>query len=103
MHAAALFSHPRTVGFQMWGFWAGAHWRPRAAMFAHDWREKPMAQAYRDLVLRQWWTDLAGTTGPDGIFAGRGFLGDHEASVDGADPVPFTIAPGRNHAEIRLP
>lgn len=99
----ALFSHPRTVGFQMWGFWEGAHWRPRAAMFGRDWREKPMARAYRDLVLKDWWTDLSGTTGPDGAFAGRGFIGDHEASVDGADPVPFTIAPGQNHAEIRLP
>jgi len=98
----ALFSHPRTVGFQMWGFWAGAHWRPRAAMFARDWREKPMAQAYRDLVLRQWWTDLVGTTGPDGTFSGRGFLGDHQACVDGADPVPFAIAPGRVNVEVRL-
>lgn len=26
----AVFSHPSVKALMMWGFWEGAHWRPRA-------------------------------------------------------------------------
>ena len=28
-----VFSHPAVTGFQMWGFWEGAHWLPRGALY----------------------------------------------------------------------
>jgi len=95
----AIFSHPRTVGFQMWGFWEGAHWRPHAAMYTRDWQEKPNAKAYRDLVLKAWWTDISGVTGPDGTFSGRGFFGDYEIEVDGAVSA-FTLRPGQGAVKV---
>ena len=72
------FSHPKMNGFTMWGFWAGRHWLPDAAMFTLDWKPKKNLQAWRDLVYRDWWTDVQGTTDAEGIFRTRGFLGTYE-------------------------
>ncbi len=76
------FSHPAVKGFMVWGFWAGAHWRPDAAMIRRDWTTKPNYDAWMDLIYRQWWTDVRGATGADGVFRTRGFLGDYEADIE---------------------
>ena len=74
----AVFSHPSVKAFLMWGFWEGAHWRPRGAMLRRDWSIKPNGEVYRDLVFKRWWTNVNGKTGARGTFATRGFLGDYE-------------------------
>jgi GH35 family endo-1,4-beta-xylanase len=76
-----LFSHPGIVGFQMWGFWEGSHWKPRSAMYRRNWEEKPNARAYKDLVFKQWWTDATATTDAQGTARVRGFLGDYRVTV----------------------
>lgn len=76
------YSHPSVVGVQHWGFWAGRHWRPRAALFRHDWSEKPNAVAYRNLVLKQWRTRLQGAVGSTGKVGGRGYHGDYVVTVE---------------------
>ncbi len=76
------FSHPSVVGIQLWGFWEAAHWRPSAAMYRADWTEKPNAKVYRDLVLNQWRTKLAGATDERGTFSARGFFGEYVAIVE---------------------
>ncbi len=80
----AAFSHPAVKGFLMWGFWAGAHWLPRGAMFTLDWQERENYRVWRDLVYNQWWTNAEGLTGDDGIFRARGFLGDYDVEINGA-------------------
>jgi hypothetical protein len=35
----------------MWGFWEGAHWRPKAALWKRNWDMTPAARAYRDSML----------------------------------------------------
>jgi len=77
----AFFSHPATEAITQWGFWQSQHWKPRAALFRKDWRVKPNGQAYLDLVLKEWWTDVSGQTGPDGIYRVRGFCGDYAIDV----------------------
>jgi GH35 family endo-1,4-beta-xylanase len=77
----AVFAHPSVNGFMMWGFWEGRHWRPRAAMFRRDWSLKPNGRVFRDLVFREWWTDVRGRTGAGGDFQTRGFLGDYEVEA----------------------
>ncbi len=77
----ASFSHASVVGFQFWGFWETAHWRPTAALYRADWSEKPNGAAYRDLVFNQWWTRATGTTDVQGRFSGRGFFGDYTATI----------------------
>jgi endo-1,4-beta-xylanase len=77
----ATFSHPSVKAFVMWGFWEGAHWRPRGAMLRRDWSVKPNGEVYKDLVFKRWWTNANGKTGAQGTFATRGFLGDYEIEV----------------------
>jgi uncharacterized protein (TIGR03437 family) len=75
------FSHPAVRGFLIWGFWEGAHWRPQAAMIRKDWTTKPNYDVWNDLIYKQWWTDIQGQTGPDGVFRARGFLGGYDVDV----------------------
>ena len=79
-----LFSHPGIVGFQMWGFWEGSHWKPQGAMVRRNWDEKPNAKAYRDLVFGQWWTTATVTTDAQGVARLRGFLGDYRVTASQA-------------------
>ncbi|WFB36288.1 endo-1,4-beta-xylanase [Kiritimatiellota bacterium B12222] len=76
------FSHPAVVGVQCWGFWAGAHWRPRAAMYSKEWVAKPNAEIWKELSQETWWTNLSGKTDAEGSMAGRGFYGDYELRVE---------------------
>lgn len=75
------YSHPSVVGVQFWGFWAGAHWRPQAALFREDWSERPAARVYRDLVLHQWRTRATGTTDAGGSCTLRGFQGEYQVTI----------------------
>jgi len=76
------FSHPAVEAVVMWGFWAGRHWKPDAALYRRDWSIKPNGQMWLDLVCKQWWTDASATTDARGTATVRGFLGDYEVSVD---------------------
>jgi GH35 family endo-1,4-beta-xylanase len=77
----ACFSHPAVNGVMMWGFWEGAHWRPRAALWSQDWSLRPHGQVWLDLVTKEWWTKAEGVTAADGKFSTRGFCGDYEITV----------------------
>lgn len=101
-----LFSHPAVVGFQKWGFWEGSHWRPNAAMYRRNWEPKPNAEAYRDLVFRQWWTNETARTGADGTCRLRGFLGDYDITVEiggRRETVPATLTRDGTEVIVRLP
>lgn len=74
------FSQPGVDQFLHWGFWAGAHWLPDAALYRQDFSVKPNGQAYEDLLFGDWWTDVRGTTW-GGSFATRGFQGEYEVLV----------------------
>lgn len=102
----ALFSHPAVVGVQSWGFWEGAHWIPRAAMYRRDWSEKPNAQAYKSLVLDAWRTRASGTTDADGRWRGRGFHGEYVVTVehDGRTfEQVFSVTAGAGAGTVRVP
>ena len=77
----AVFSHPSTTAFLMWGFWDGAHWHHKAPLFNQDWTEKPSGKVYEDLVFHDWWTNADGATDAAGSYQTRGFLGDYEVTV----------------------
>jgi uncharacterized protein (TIGR03437 family) len=81
----AVFSHPSINGLLVWGFWEGRHWVPQAAMYRKDWTAKPAADVWRDLVFRQWWSDVSGVTDEHGVFTARVFYGDYDAqtTIDG--------------------
>ncbi|BET69498.1 hypothetical protein ASA1KI_44160 [Opitutales bacterium ASA1] len=97
------FSHPRMIGIQTWGFWEGAHWRPRAAILRADWSEKPGALAHRELVHGAWKTDETRHTAIDGRVAGRGFHGEYDIVVThGASSATLPLALGAEGAALEV-
>jgi endo-1,4-beta-xylanase len=103
----AAYSHPAVDSVLMWGFWEGRHWRPDAALFRKDWTPKPNAQAWADLVTREWRTDLRVATDATGTLRTRAFLGDYEltASAPGFSAgrtatTPLTL--GRDGAVVAI-
>jgi endo-1,4-beta-xylanase len=81
----AVFSHPSVQVLQQWGFYEPVHWRPRAALFRKDWSPKPNGQAFLELVFRQWWTDVQGTTDSRGQYSVPAFHGDYQLTVTKGD------------------
>jgi endo-1,4-beta-xylanase len=77
----AVFSHPATEAFTVWGFWEKKMWQPQGAFFHTDWTPKPNLQVWEDLIYKQWWTDATLTTGRDGTCRIRGFLGDYTVTA----------------------
>jgi GH35 family endo-1,4-beta-xylanase len=77
----AIYSHPNTTGFTQWGFWAGEHWIPMAALWNKDWTLRKHGKVYTDLVTKTWWTNYEGKTAGDGSCKLRGFCGDYEITV----------------------
>ncbi|MGQ9634637.1 MAG: endo-1,4-beta-xylanase [Bryobacteraceae bacterium] len=81
------FAHPAVSGILMWGFWEGANWIPQSSLFKRDWTPTPAAEAYKDLIYRQWWTRWSGTAGSDGLAVVRAFFGKHRVTVNGKQTV----------------
>ncbi len=77
-----MFSHPSVEGVIQWGFWAGQHWFPVAALWNKDWTIREHGAVFTDLVSNKWWSDFDGKTGKDGAFHNRGFCGEYEVSVE---------------------
>jgi GH35 family endo-1,4-beta-xylanase len=80
-----FFSHPSARAFLMWGFWEARHWRPRCAMIRRDWSTKPNFDVWREMVYKEWWTNVDLKSGKDGEAAARGFQGDYEVTVRAGD------------------
>lgn len=77
------FAHPAVEGILMWGFWAGANWIPVSSLYNRDWSPTPAAEAYYNLIYKEWWTKVTGTTGNNGEFSTPAFFGKYKVTVDG--------------------
>jgi GH35 family endo-1,4-beta-xylanase len=71
------FAHPAVEGILMWGFWEGANWIRQSSLYHRDWTPTPAADAYRDLVFKEWWTDWKGVTDANGRCRTRAFYGKY--------------------------
>jgi hypothetical protein len=82
-YVTAAFSHPNIRSVVLWGFWDGAHWLASqgAGLFRLNWSPRPMAESWERLFLRDWWSREEGTTGEEGEWSGRVFLGEHDVVV----------------------
>ncbi|HTE29716.1 MAG TPA: hypothetical protein VK666_05035, partial [Chryseolinea sp.] len=60
-----------------------ANWIPVSSLYHRDWSPTPAAQAYQDLIFKEWWTRASGTISKDGQYAVRGFYGTYRVTVDG--------------------
>jgi endo-1,4-beta-xylanase len=81
------FAHPAVTGILMWGFWEGANWIPQSSLFHRDWTPTPAAEAYRDLVLKQWWTHWRGVANSEGLAVAPAFYGEHRVRANGKETI----------------
>ena len=77
------FAHPAVEGILMWGFWEGANWIPQSSIYRRDWTPTLAADAYRDLVFKEWWTDVNGKAGENGRCRFRAFYGTYAVTCGG--------------------
>ena len=77
------FSHPAVEGILMWGFWEGANWIPVSSLYRRDWTPAPAAEAYQNLIFKEWWTKESGSAGRKGIFSASAFFGKYKVTVNG--------------------
>ena len=77
------FAHPAVDGILMWGFWEGANWIPVSSLYKKDWTPTPSAEAYQNLIFKEWWTSKKGKSDAAGTFTISAFYGTHKISVDG--------------------
>ena len=95
------FAHPAVEGILMWGFWEGAHWRPRAALWKRDWSETPAAKVYRDLVFNKWWTRETGKADSAGAYRVRAFYGKYSVESQGKKQT-VTLSKTRGAETVRF-
>ncbi|HEU5148304.1 MAG TPA: endo-1,4-beta-xylanase [Chryseosolibacter sp.] len=77
------FAHPAVTGILMWGFWEGANWIPVSSLYKRDWTPTPAAEAYQNLIFKEWWTKDAQTAGKDGVVKVPAFFGRYKVTVNG--------------------
>src|SRR5690606_40200898 len=78
-----LFAHPAVEGILMWGFWAGANWIPVSSLYRRDWSATPAAEAYHNLIFKEWWTTESGKADNKGTFTVPAFYGKNKVTVNG--------------------
>ncbi|HLN20595.1 MAG TPA: endo-1,4-beta-xylanase [Bacteroidales bacterium] len=81
------FAHPAVEGIIMWGFWEGANWIPASSLYKRDWTPTPAADAYKNLVFKEWWTNTSGVAGKNGKYSTRAFYGKYRITVNGVSRV----------------
>mgnify|MGYP001587940424 FL=1 len=81
------FAHPAVEGILMWGFWEGANWIPVSSLFRRDWSPTLAAEAYRNLVFKEWWTAWRGRTDAEGRCEVRAFFGNHRVTAGGKEKI----------------
>ena len=96
------FAHPAVDGILMWGFWAGANWIPASSLYQRDWTPTPAAQAYHDLIYKEWWTRWEGRAGADGRCEVPAFYGSYRIS-SGGKTVDAELRKADGIAFVKLP
>ena len=80
-------------GILQWGFWAGAHWIPDAALYNLYWTPRTTGLAFEELMLKDWITDTILYSDKNGFIDVRGFHGDYEIEssfIDGGDTTLYS-------------
>ena len=90
------FAHPAVEGIIMWGFWEGANWIPVSSLYKRDWSPTPAAEAYKNLIFKEWWTKAEGKVNRRGELSVPAFFGKYKVTVDGiTKEIDLTKAAGK--------
>jgi endo-1,4-beta-xylanase len=96
------FAHPAISGILMWGFWEGANWVPSSSMYKRDWSPTPTADAYKNLIFKEWWTKESGVAGKDGAYSIPAFFGKYKVTVNGVSKeIDLSKAKGKAIVDFR--
>ncbi len=95
------FSHPAVEGVLMWGFWEGANWIRQSSLYRRDWTPTPAAEAYRDLVFKQWWTNWEGKADANGQCRVRAFYGKYAVTC-GAEQKQVLLSKEKGQVTVRF-
>ena len=74
-------AEPAVIGVITWGFWAGEHRRPDAALLARDWSPSLAGMAWDDLFVGSGHTSIVAITGVDGRWSSRVTAGDYRVAA----------------------
>ncbi|MCK4885741.1 MAG: endo-1,4-beta-xylanase [Planctomycetes bacterium] len=77
------FAHPGVDAIIVWGFWEGSMWLDEYGFYDRDWKLTELGQAYRQLVLNEWWTNFEGKANEKGLCKVPAFFGKHNVEVNG--------------------
>jgi endo-1,4-beta-xylanase len=95
------FAHPAVEGILLWGFWEGANWIPSSSLYKRDWTPTPAAEAYRNLIFNEWWTNTSGITDNSGELSVKAFFGKYKVTVNGTSKeVNLTRKTGKVYVDI---
>jgi GH35 family endo-1,4-beta-xylanase len=96
------FAHPAVEGILMWGFWEGANWIAVSSLYKRDWSPTPAAEAYQNLIFKEWWTSESVTAGSDGIYSIQAYFGKYKVTVNGiSKEVSLAKEQGKAVADFR--
>jgi len=96
-----VFGTPGTIGFVMFGFWAGAIWdtAPEAVLVDNDWNLTEAGGRYEKLMV-QWSTDETIPVAADGTIEFTGFYGDYAVEAAGRT-LTFELVRGKTSYDLR--
>ena len=93
------FAHPAVEGILMWGFWEGANWIRQSSLYRRDWTPTPAAEAYRNLVFKEWWTNSKIKAGTNGQCRIRAFYGKYVVTC-GAEKKEVLLSKNKGQAIV---
>lgn len=97
------YAHPAVDAVTVWGFWAGRHWRPAAALFGLDGEERPAGRVFRKLARTAWRIGASGVTDPSGRLLVQVTRGRHRIEVERAGRrIATRVIVGASGASARL-
>jgi GH35 family endo-1,4-beta-xylanase len=83
------FGHPAVVSINWWGLSDRQIWLPGGGLVRADYEPKPVYTRLKDLIHRQWQTNLDAKTDEKGQVAFRGFNGTYDVTIQPAGrPAP---------------
>jgi len=93
------FAHPAIEGILMWGFWEGANWIRQSSLYRRDWTPTPAAEAYRDLIFKEWWTNSKVKADASGQCRVRAFYGKYTVTC-GAESKEVLLSKDKGQATV---
>jgi GH35 family endo-1,4-beta-xylanase len=91
------FGHPAVVSINWWGLSDRQIWLPGGGLLREDYEPKPVYTRLKDLIHRQWQTNLTAKTDEKGQVTFRGFYGSYDVTIaaDNRPPHKYQIASKR--------